>query len=318
VPYTIPVHYGGPKIRITPKRTFPDVFAAGFETALRNSLAAMSRYGDDPFLLGVFIDNELPWESWGKSGANLPRTILAAEEPSLSKKALVGFLLGRHGGIAELNAAWGTGFADVEAFSEPFELDAETTERAGEDLDACVVLLAERYFSTCRRLMDEMLPGVLYLGPRFSTHRPDVVRAATEVCDAVCFNIYAEQPDEGGRFALAREQDFPLLIGEFHFGALDRGMFHTGLRGAADQEERARKFADYLATAVREPHCVGAHWFQFRDQALTGRPDGENYNIGFVSVTDTPYPEMRAAARRVNGSLYETRAEACGIAGEGN
>ncbi len=27
-------------------------------------------------------------------------------------------------------------------------------------------------------------------------------------------------------------------VGEFHFGALDRGMFHPGLVGVADQKER--------------------------------------------------------------------------------
>jgi agarase len=45
------------------------------------------------------------------------------------------------------------------------------------------------------------------------------------------------------------------------------------------------------------------------DQPLTGRWfDGENYNIGFVSITDTPYPEMVAAARRVHGQMYRRRA----------
>jgi agarase len=49
---------------------------------------------------------------------------------------------------------------------------------------------------------------------------------------------------------------------------------------------------------------VGVHWFQYIDEPLTGRFDGENYNIGFVDVTDTPYPELRDAARRVNNTIY--------------
>jgi hypothetical protein len=52
------------------------------------------------------------------------------------------------------------------------------------------------------------------------------------------------------------------------------------------------------------PAFVGCHWFQYVDQALTGRFDGENYNIGFVTVTDTPYPEMVEAAREVNVTVY--------------
>ena len=51
---------------------------------------------------------------------------------------------------------------------------------------------------------------------------------------------------------------------------------------------------------------IGTHWFQWLDQPATGRNDGENYNIGFVDVTDQPYAELvdgrqgdaRAPARR--------------------
>jgi agarase len=42
---------------------------------------------------------------------------------------------------------------------------------------------------------------------------------------------------------------------------------------------------------------------------MTGRTyDGENYNIGFVDVTDTPYPEMVEAARAVHATLYQRHA----------
>ena len=37
---------------------------------------------------------------------------------------------------------------------------------------------------------------------------------------------------------------------------------------------------------------VGAHWFQWLDEPVTGRMDGENYNIGMVDVTDLTYTGM--------------------------
>jgi hypothetical protein len=49
---------------------------------------------------------------------------------------------------------------------------------------------------------------------------------------------------------------------------------------------------------------------QWRDQPLTGRADGENYQIGFLTVTDTPYPELVDAAREVAGTMYRRRASA--------
>jgi len=62
---------------------------------------------------------------------------------------------------------------------------------------------------------------------------------------------------------------------------------------------------------LTHPNFVGCHWFQYNDQPLTGRWfDGENYNIGFVTVTDTPYPEMVEAAREIHGMAYRIRADA--------
>jgi agarase len=86
-------------------------------------------------------------------------------------------------------------------------------------------------------------------------------------------------------------------------------MFHTGLVATASQQERARTYVDYLHSVLDSPAFVGCHWFQYVDEPLTGRIwDGENYNIGFITVTDTPYPEMVAAARQVHAEAYTRRA----------
>lgn len=68
---------------------------------------------------------------------------------------------------------------------------------------------------------------------------------------------------------------------------------------AAEQTCDVVSFNVYKRRLERgDPAFVGTHWFQYVDEPLTGRTlDGENYNIGFVSVTDTPYPEMVAADR---------------------
>ena len=43
------------------------------------------------------------------------------------------------------------------------------------------------------------------------------------------------------------------------------------------------------------------------NQALTGRSDGENYQIGFLNVADVPYPELVQAARDVASTMYWRR-----------
>ena len=130
--------------------------------------------------------------------------------------------------------------------------------------------------------------------------RSEAIAAAAQVCDVVSFNIYQREVDPK-EWAFLNDLGKPAIIGEYHVGATDSGMFHTGLVSAADQDERAAVFAGYLRSVIDHPALVGCHWFQYADQPLTGRAlDGENYNIGFVTVADTPYPEMLRAARDVH------------------
>jgi hypothetical protein len=41
---------------------------------------------------------------------------------------------------------------------------------------------------------------------------------------------------------------------------------------------------------------------------VTGRFDGENYNIGFVDVTDRPYQDMVNASKELHKRLYSVHA----------
>jgi len=172
------------------------------------------------------------------------------------------------------------------------------------DFSQYLTVYAFKYFTTINSILKAVDPNHLYLGCRFAQWSPEAVKVAAGVCDVVSFNIYDKgAPHE--RFSLLKDIDKPCIIGEFHFGALDRGMFHPGLVKAENQAQRARMFADYMKSAYALPQFVGAHWFEYVDEPLAGRSlDGENYNIGFVSVTDTPYPEMVAGARAVNADAY--------------
>jgi hypothetical protein len=127
-------------------------------------------------------------------------------------------------------------------------------------------------------------------------------KAAAGYCDVVSYNLYRRSVADfnypGG--------DKPLIIGEFHFGALDRGMFHTGLVPVPNQAERAKSYKEYVLGALRHPLFVGTHWFQWKDEPTTGRVyDEENYQIGFLDIADTPYAETISATREVGQALYK-------------
>jgi hypothetical protein len=177
-------------------------------------------------------------------------------------------------------------------------------QRAWSDLTAFYTKTAETYFATIREELKKVAPDQLYLGCRFAWVNDRAARAAAKYCDVVGYNRYAYSVAD---FTLPGNIDLPVIIGEFHFGALDRGMFHTGLKPTKDQQARAAAYRDYVRGALRNPQIVGTHWFQYKDQATTGRGDGENYQIGFIDICDTPYPETIAASRDIGYHMYETR-----------
>jgi hypothetical protein len=131
--------------------------------------------------------------------------------------------------------------------------------------------------------------------------------AAARYCDVMSFNLYKPWSRSAMRTSLPDGVDRPVVIGEFHFGALDRGPLSTGLAAVENQDERAACYRRYVRRALDNPLVIGTNWFQYSDQATTGRNDGENYQIGFLDICDTPYSETIEAAREVGYELYSYR-----------
>jgi hypothetical protein len=300
-PYTATIHFGGRNLEGSEGYwgKFRDVFDPSFAAALRESLAGhRGRTAEDPWCIGYFVDNEI---SWGDD-TSLAVAALASPAAQPAKQVFVADLKAKYGTVEALNTAWGTQHATWEALLESRQPPDGARARA--DLTAFYSKTAETYFRTCREAVKEIAPHTLYLGCRFAWVNELAVRAAAPYCDVISYNIYRRTVAD---LRLPEGVDKPAIIGEFHFGALDRGMFHTGLVPTADQNARAAAYRDYVTGALRHPQIVGTHWFQFGDQATTGRGDGENYQIGFLDVCDTPYPETIAACREVGYGLYGTR-----------
>jgi hypothetical protein len=101
-----------------------------------------------------------------------------------------------------------------------------------------------------------------------------------------------------------------MIIGEFHFGTMNQGMFHHSLIRVENQKERGEAYAAYVRSALEHPNIVGTHWHQFSDQATTGRFDGENLQVGFTDICDNPYYETIDGIRSVGYNMYQIRSEA--------
>lgn len=308
IPYVVPIHYGAPTYFQTAWQQMPDVFDERYPEAVERAIAnAVREWKDDPWCIGYFVDNELSWSGWGNdpvSRYDLPRRVMASDGNLPSKREFVELLRAKYGEIGKLREAWRVQVSSWEdLLSKPLELPPQMTDECIADLSEFLTHFARRYFSVVRNALKKHAPNQLYLGCRFAPRPMEVVKVAAEFCDVVSFNIYARTVDEQG-WSFTNTLGKPCIIGEFHFGALDRGMFHTGLVAVESQEERGKAYQAYVRSVWKLPAFVGCHWFQYVDQPLTGRFDGENYNIGFVSVVDYPHWELVNAAREVNGRVY--------------
>ena len=123
--------------------------------------------------------------------------------------------------------------------------------------------------------------------------------------DILSFNCYDLQPDIEMMNRALRLTDMPMIIGEYHFGTVDRGMAQS-LWQVDSQQERGVAYRYYTEQAYSHPGLIGTAYFQWCDQDLMGRGlDGENYNCGLVDVTDRPYKYQVEAVMETAKRLYE-------------
>lgn len=275
-----------------------DVYDPAFAEAVDRSVAqGTAKHAANPLCIGYFFDNELSWEA-------VRRGVLASPPDQPARAAFIALLEKQYRTIDKLNEVWGTSAKDWDALAVP----ESPNDACNSDLDDLEYAFAHRYFTIVNDAIKKHAPNQLYLGCRFSSAPEWAVRACADVADVVSFNLYRPRIDSA-RYTGENDLGKPCIVGEFHFGALDRGMFHTGLVPTETQRDRARHYMDYVRSVADCPAFVGCHWFQYVDEPTTGRWfDGENYNIGFVNVADTPYPELVKAAKKVHGEVYERRA----------
>jgi hypothetical protein len=242
-----------------------DIYTADYQSRIDEGVRASTESTkNDPYLIGYFLQNE---PSWLEQEPRVCELILAGEDIPL-KRALAEWLAG-----------------------------GDTPDRRTEFVHATF----RRHIETMSLALKKYDPNHLSLGIRFghaSVPHPAILAICKDFFDIFSFNTYRLMPNTDYVNAVAAAIDLPMILGEFHFGTIDRGMA-PGLVQVADQAERAAAFRYFAENAFASPNLIGIAWFQYTDQGFLGRRDGERYNIGLVDVTDRPYPiveGIRAAA----------------------
>ena len=247
-----------------------DVYAPDFEERIDSAvMATVEPYRENPWLLGYFTFNE---PSFPGRESRLCDLILAGEDRPI-KRALMEHLA--RGDSPETRKQF---------IHQTFRIFIETVDQAVERHD----------------------PNHLTLGIRFGQGAEnEMLELCRDVFDVFSFNCYDLYPRKEMMDRFMEVTGKPMLIGEYHFGTVDRGMAQS-LWQVESQEERGVAYRYYTERAYAHPGLIGTSYFQWCDQDLTGRGnDGENYNCGMVDVTDRPYPRLVEAVSETAGRLHK-------------
>jgi hypothetical protein len=262
------------------------VFDPEFEEFCRAHAEKLKPLRDDPWLVGHFSDNELPFTKLDLLDRYLQ---LDAHDP--------GFRAARR---------W---------------LDTRLQGRAGsetndEDRSAFLEFVVDRYYRIVGEAIRGIDPNHLYLGSRLhggAWKLPAVIRAAGRHLDVVTINWYWEwTPRQEVMDRWAALAGKPFMITEWYAKGMDSGMENESGAGwvVKTQADRGRFYQNFTLSLLRHPFCVGWHWFKFMDNDPTDTsadPSNLNSNKGIVTNQYRPYPALLRFMRELNLQVYPLR-----------
>ena len=247
-----------------------DVYAPDFATNMDSSMKSyLPENRDNPWIVGYFVGNE---PSWLGQEARLCDLILEGDDRPIRTEL------------------------------KKYLQDGDTPERKKQFIFQTFNI----FLQTVKTTMKRYDANHLNLGIRFGNLN-ELDEQLMEICrnafDILSFNCYDMKPNKEMMDRALRLTDRPMIIGEYHFGTVDRGLAQS-LWQVESQQQRGVAYRYYTEQAYAHPGMIGTAYFQWCDQDLLGRGDGENYNCGFIDVTDRPYKYQVEAIMETARCLY--------------
>ena len=248
-----------------------DVYAPGFAARIDSSMRTyLPANKDNSWIIGYFVGNE---PSWLRQEERLCDLILEGEERYIKTEL------------------------------QKFLQNGDTPERKKEFIHKTFNI----FLQTVKTTMKNYAPNHLNLGIRFGNF-DELDESLMEICrnafDVLSFNNYSLTPSHAMMDRAYSLTGLPMMIGEYHFGTVDRGMAQS-LWQVNSQQERGVAYRYYTEQVYAHPGMIGTAYFQWCDQDLMGRGlDGENYNCGLIDVTDRPYKYQVEAMMETAKRLY--------------
>lgn len=311
IPYTMALKFDAPVyVKTLGGKQVCDPYVSGFQTSVRGSIDRWTTWypymKTDPWLIGYFVDNEPPFMDDQYGTMTLPGGIFLNNiSISPAKQAFINWLKNKYPTIAQLNGAWGTNFSSYDSLNSPFQLNTSTSTAAlQEDCHELTAVFAEKWMKELNAALKAVDPNHLNLGARLNRWTQRIAERVSRHCNVLSLNAYG--PDLRTKaFNDLKSLNKPLLVTEFHTTTTSDGFHGGGQFGAFTQDHRAESYEAYAQSAFEHPNIVGYHFYQLVDFPLSGGAfNGENHNVGLLSVTDTPYARFIEAVRRANRRKY--------------
>ncbi|MDF2540223.1 MAG: hypothetical protein K0S76_3244, partial [Herbinix sp.] len=306
MPYVIPLDVfskqGYPSTEVTIFRDFPDVFAEEYQKAADEYAKALDQFKDDVYMIGYFMRNEPAWAFVYE--LNIAEEMLANTSHTASKRVFVARMQEKYKDIDTFNLAWNINLDHFDELIKPIYHACSLSQQAKTDLlefsKEMITLYVEIPAKACKKVDSNHLN----MGMRYAYITDTNLLSGYENFDVFSINSYQFSPfqevDDIGRLL-----DMPVVIGEFHQGALDMGLTAHGIKGVENQEERGKAYRYYVEQGSLSKYFLGAHYFQLNDQSCLGRFDGENYQIGILDICMQEYTTMINAMKQCHSSIYQ-------------
>lgn len=253
------------------------VFDAGFATYCDEACREMAETKDDPWLIGHFSDNELPFKSPG-----ILERYLSDDAGPESRAAAQGFL----------------GESDI---TQEGITDKHDT--------AFAARVMETYYRTVHDVIRRHDPNHLILGSRLHgrASSQDVCYSASgPYVDIVSINYYNRwTPDPRELDRRAGLAGKPILITEWYAKAADSELDNTKGAGftVPTQRDRGRFYENFTIGLLRNRNVVGWHWFRYIDDGPL-KTKGKSSNKGVVNLKYDPYHGLTRSMQAINSQVY--------------
>ena len=257
------------------------VFDKELENAVAEAMKEAERYKDDPWCIGYFIDNEIPW-----------------------RNSLLEYYLN------ELDKRDPNHIAAVKWMKKN-----KVRTICASDREKFAAYVFGHYQEMVVRNLRRHDPNHMYLGCRFNMWTDELANKylfaeAGKYMDIISINHYAFWEPYWRRFDnWERWSGKPSMVTEFYTKGMDSGMENKSGAGwcVPTQKDRGYFYQNFVINLLKSRSCVGWQWFKYIDNDPENKkadPSNRNSNKGIVNNALEHYDELVSEMKAVNNQVW--------------